>query len=299
MHRLDVYALPAMHNPFALTAAIKGALRLTGFVIMLALLMPVHMIYTRWLSGDPYTLSLRFYKLLAKLLGLHIRTHGQMAAARPTLFVANHTSYLDILVLGAVLPASFVAKAEVARWPVIGAIASMQRTVFVERRAQRAKEQNNELTQRLAMGDSIILFPEGTSSDGTRVLPFKSSLFSVAEAPLPQGDLKIQPVSITCTGVDGLPLRRALRSLYAWYGDMTLPGHVWQVVQQGFLTIDIVFHQPVTLPDLGDRKKLAEYCHHQIAAGVEVLNTGRWRPDHPLLTVAPQKQLAAAAIDLA
>lgn len=288
-----------MHNPFALTASIKGALRLTGFIIMLGLLVPVHMVYVRWLSGDPSLLSLRFYKLLAKLLGLQIRTHGQMATVQPTLFVANHTSYLDVLVLGAVLPASFVAKAEVARWPVIGAIATMQRTVFVERRAQRAKEQHNEITQRLVAGDSIILFPEGTSSDGTRVLPFKSSLFSVAEIALPHGELTIQPVSVTCTGVDGLPLRRALRSLYAWYGDMTLPGHVWQMVQQGFLTIDVVLHQPVTLTALGDRKKLAEYCQQQITAGVELLNSGRWRPDHPLLTVTPQKQLAAEPQNLA
>jgi 1-acyl-sn-glycerol-3-phosphate acyltransferase len=289
-----------MHNAFDPLAAIKAAFRLFGFATLLLLVVPIHYVDRRWLSRDLHRVPRRFYQLLTGLLGFTIRRYGTMTTARPTLYVANHSSYLDVLALGAIIPASFVAKADVARWPVIGPVAILQKTVFVERRAVRARDQNNALTTRLAAGDSIILFPEGTSSDGTRVLPFKSSLFNVAEAALPHGELLVQPISITCTAIDGLPVRRASRSLYAWYGDMTLADHVWRVMQQGSLTIDVMFHAPVKLSDVGDRKRLAEHCQRQVAAGVEALNSGRWQQQpRALPTMTPQKQLAADPAPLA
>lgn len=283
-------------------ATLKAALRLSGFVLLLLLLVPAHLIDGKFLSRNHHRVPLIFYQLVCRWFGLHPRLHGAFSTTRPTLFVANHTSYLDVFVLGAVLPASFVAKAEVANWPLIGWLAKMQRTVFVERRSSRARTQQDEITTRLVQRDSIVLFPEGTSSDGTRVLPFKSSLFSVAETCAAAGTpLTIQPVSLVCTTLNGLPVLRAMRPFYAWFGDMTLPGHLLRVLSQNSLVIDIVFHSPVTLSDLGSRKALAAHCQNEVSRGVEWLNTGRFLTQKSDFSLpAPlQKQLAPIPPDLA
>ena len=97
------------------------------------------------------------------------------------LFAANHVSYLDITVLGSLLDASFIAKTEVAGWPLFGWLARLQRSVFIDRRARSTAHQRDSIAARLAAGEALILFPEGTSGDGNRLLPFKSALFSVAD----------------------------------------------------------------------------------------------------------------------
>ncbi len=169
---------------------------------------------------------LLYCKWCCRILGLQIQRHGVPSQVRPTLFVSNHVSYFDIMVYGSIIPGSFVAKAQVARWPLFGWLAKLQRTVFVERRGQRSLDSRDDMAVRLERGDNLILFPEGTSDDGNRVLPFKSALFSVAEQP-PRGQaLVIQPVSIAYTRLDGVPMGRYLRPLIAWYGDMDLASHL-------------------------------------------------------------------------
>ena len=151
-----------------------------------------------------------------------------MSAVRPTLFVCNHSSYLDITVLGSMILGSFVAKTEVASWPFFGMLAKLQRTIFVDRRRHSTHTQRDDLLARLTEGDNVILFPEGTSNDGNRVLPFRSALFSVAEPRRHGGgegqikDLIVQPVSIAYVRLNGLPVGHGLRPLFAWYGDMEL-----------------------------------------------------------------------------
>ncbi len=191
------------------------------------------------------------------------------------LFVSNHCSYSDVMVLGSVIMGSFVAKAEVARWPVFGFLAKLQDTVFVERTGIRAREQRDGMIQRLAAGDNLILFPEGTSDDGNRVLPFKSALFSVAQHPLENGDtVKIQPVSIAYTQLDGMPTGRALKPYLAWYGDMELASHLWELAGLGMITVEVIFHTPVAMSAFGSRKALAAHCHETVSAGVAAANSG-------------------------
>ena len=195
--------------------------------------------------------------------------------AHPTLYVSNHVSYLDVPVLGALIPVCFVAKSEVKRWPFFGWLARLQRTVFVERKASRASEPRDEMLERLEGGDDLVLFPEGTSGDGVHVLPFKSALLSVAERWAGSAPLVIQPVSITYTKLDGLPLGRHLRPFFAWYGDMDLVPHLWQLAGLGHLDVMVHFHQPVTLGEMGSRKALSQYCQTQIEQGVAVALAGR------------------------
>ncbi len=134
------------------------------------------------------------------------RCIGDASTARPTLFVANHQSYLDIPILGSVIEGSFVAKAEIADWPYFGALAKLQRSIFIDRRPGSTGKQRDALLRRLEEGDNLIIFPEATSSDGLHVLPFKSALLSVAELH-PRGEpLAVQPVTVAYIRLDGMPL---------------------------------------------------------------------------------------------
>lgn len=216
-----------------------------------------------------------YHRQCTHLLGLALETHGEPTQAAPALFVCNHASYFDITVLGALLPASFVAKAEVGRWPFFGLLAKLQRTVFVDRDARRAVDQRDEMSRRLTRGDRLILFAEATSSDGNRVLPFKSALLSVAEQRPGGKPLTVQPVSVAYTKLDGLAMGRYLRPFVAWYGDMDLAGHMWTAAGLGTIGVEVTFHEPVTIDDLGSRKALAGHCQREVARGVAEALSGR------------------------
>lgn len=218
-----------------------------------------------------------YHRICIRLLNFKLIVRGSISTTGPTLYVANHSSYLDITVLGATLPGCcFVAKQEVAGWPLFGWLARLQRTVFVNRQARsQAGEQTEILRERLGKGDSLVLFPEGTSSDGTRTLPFKSALFAIAQTRIHGRPLTVQPISVTAVALDGIPLGRALRPFYAWYGDMVLLPHLWDIFRMGGMTVVLDFHSPVTLEEFGSRKTLAEHCQKVVAQGVAAAVSGR------------------------
>ncbi|CAA7624505.1 1-acyl-sn-glycerol-3-phosphate acyltransferase [Magnetospirillum sp. UT-4] len=274
-----------MVNPFVAT------LRLIAFLGWTLVLLPPYLAVLA-ASGFHAARFTRFYfRRVARICGFHVVVHGTPAGlVRPVMFVSNHSSYLDIVILGSLLPACFVAKTEVAGWPGFGFLARIARTVFVARRRGGSARERDLLRRRLDGGDSLILFPEGTSNDGNRVLPFKSSLFAVVEAPLADSSLPVvQPVSVAYTRLDGMPMGRAFRSFYAWYGDMTLAGHLFEALGLGEATVEVTFHAPVTLADFGDRKALANHCHDVVANGVVRALCGRPLPPalpHPAAAVA-------------
>lgn len=223
-------------------------------------------------------LPMWYHRICCRLLGIRLEVFGRRSRARPTLFVGNHTSYLDISIYGALIPGSFVAKAEVAGWPLFGLLAKLQRSVFVDRRARTSKLQAGELGRRLAAGDSMILFPEGTSDDGNRILPFKSALLSVAEIEVNGEALTVQPVSITYSRLDGAPIGRHFRPYYAWYGDMDLFAHAADLIGLGRLTVTVSFHEPVTIAQFSSRKELTEYCYQEIVRSHSDAISGRLQP---------------------
>lgn len=185
------------------------------------------------------------------------------------MLVANHVSYLDVPVLGALIDATFVAKNEVARWPVLGALARLHETVFITRSRGDAPRQCRTLGRRLAADKALVIFPEGTSSDGSRVLPFKSALFAVAEHRPDSADLFVQPVSIAYTRyADGRPLIGPLRDYYAWHGDMTLLDHLLTVFGLGGACVEVAFHEPLPASAFASRKDLARRCQTIVAEGV-------------------------------
>jgi 1-acyl-sn-glycerol-3-phosphate acyltransferase len=199
---------------------------------------------------------------------------GEPLRDRGVLMVSNHTSYLDIIVLGGVSPVSFVAKSEVNDWPFFGLMARLYETVFVERnRRSKAGAARDQLRQRLKAGDALVLFPEGTSNDGNRVLPFKSALMGAVEAEVgsdAQGHVRhvpVQPVSITYVGFQGMPMGRENRPLFAWYGDMELVPHLWEAVTAGPVEVVVEFHQPMSVDTVGDRKTLAARAEAVVRRG--------------------------------
>jgi 1-acyl-sn-glycerol-3-phosphate acyltransferase len=203
--------------------------------------------------------------------------NGKPTGVRPVLFAANHVSYTDIAVLGSLIAGSFIAKAEVARWPLFGWLAKLQRSVFIDRRVRSTSAQRDAMMRRLSAGDALILFPEGTSSDGVRVLPFKSALFGAVETP--QGRrIAVQPVSIAYTRLDGMPLGRLYRPFFAWYGAVALAPHLWRMIGLGTVEVVVEFHPPTTLADCGSRKALARYCQARVAGGVAAAISGRPQP---------------------
>ena len=213
-------------------------------------------------------IPLLYHSVTCRIIGLTIERRGEMSGVRPTLFACNHMSYLDVIVLGALIPGSFVAKHEVASWPFLGLLAKLQRCVFVERRTGRTAEHRDQIVERLAAGDNLILFPEGTSSDGNRVLPFKSALFSAAEHRVDGAALSVQPVSIAYSKLGVLPMLRTMRPSFAWYGDMELVSHLWGMLRLVPATVVVEFHPAVTFEQFGSRKALGAHCQAVVAAGV-------------------------------
>lgn len=253
----------------------RAIVRLTLYFLLTLVLIPVQAGALAARSSLSERLPKVYHRLCARILGIRIVVRGRRLRDRPVLFVANHISYLDITVLGALMSGCFVAKSEVASWPFFGLLAKLQRTVFVHRRRSAVGRHGDEIGDRLAAGDNLILFPEGTSGDGTRVLPFKSALLAAAERRVGDQSLKVQPVSIAYTRLNGVPLGRGLRPFFAWYGDMELGPHLWTQAALGRLTVVVEFHPPTTIEETASRKALAQYAFRCASDGVARANAGR------------------------
>ena len=203
------------------------------------------------------------------LCGLRVRVSGEVRRGAPTLYVANHVSYLDIPVLGTLIETVFVAKREVADWPFFGMIARLARTVFIRRDLREASEQNRMLAARMEAGDNMIFFPEGTSTNGRAVLPFKSSLFEAVRRTGGESDVRIQPISITyARSLSGTALVDGLEDLYTWHGDIAMAPHLLRVFSLPGAIVEVQFHPPVSPAAFPNRKKLAKHCEAEVAAGV-------------------------------
>lgn len=252
-------------------STLRGLLRLAAYFALTLASIPLQAAFLALGWTRAYVRFPRAYhRLCLRILGIEVVVRGTRSPRRPTLFISNHSSYLDIPVLSAVADVSFVAKSEVNDWPFFGLLARLQRTVFVEREKRtKAQEQRDSIAGRLQAGDCLVLFPEGTSSDGNRTLPFKTALFSVAGTKVDDAPVLVQPVSVTATHLDGLPLGHVWRALYAWYGDMELPPHLWRMVRAGRLRVVVEFHEALTVDQVGSRKALADHCWRAVAQGVE------------------------------
>jgi 1-acyl-sn-glycerol-3-phosphate acyltransferase len=246
---------------------IKAVLKITLFLVWCLLCAPTQFIYLLFVKGrSAYTLPYFWQRGVCKIFGIKVVVSGAPISTAQTVFCSNHISFLDIPVIGSVLKASFVAKGEVESWPVFGFLSKLQQTIFISRKRSDAHRAGQQIEQSLKQGKNIIIFPEGTSSDGSNVLGMKAALFS------PLVGLKntvIQPFTIWIKAVDKQPVAGAsdpqkLRDLYAWYGDMELAPHLWAFAQHKGAVIELVFHAPIAADSGADRKALAALCEEKI-----------------------------------
>ena len=211
-----------------------------------------------------------YYRHACRILGVKLRHYGvpHIAGGSSVLYIANHVSYLDIPIIGASLPATFVAKSEIANWPFIGYLSRSRGTAFVRRNSADAVMQRTQLAQRLSGGESLVLFPEGTSSNGSAVLPFKSALFASlypSRDSLPISD--VQPITLAYRAdAHGTALDGDARERFAWYGDDDLVPHLWSMLGLAGCTVDVVYHEPIHPEQASDRKVLARQCEATIAS---------------------------------
>lgn len=197
-----------------------------------------------------------------RILGMSYDTEGTRLRA-PGVWVANHTSWLDIFALNARQPLYFVAKAEVAGWAGIGWLARATGTVFVERNPAKAREQKKMFEARLLAGHRLLFFPEGTSTDGQRVLPFKTTLFAALFDDALRDQLWVQPVSAVFHAPKGADSR-----FYGWWGDMGFETHLLRVLAAGRQgRVILTYHAPLKVADFDDRKALAANCEEIVRQG--------------------------------
>lgn len=238
--------------------------------------MPVQMVLLRLAPNAARRFPVFYHRSLCRLFGVRIRVLGKPVTGEGVLLLANHVSWMDIQLLSSLQPLSFVAKSEISGWPVFGTLAKLQRTVFVAReRRNQTGLVADQIGARLAAGDCLVLFPEGTSHDGNRVLSFKSALLGAAEARRADGrHVTVQPVSVAYTACQGMPMGREVRPFFAWYGDMEMVPHLWECLKAGPVDVTVEFHPPATL-DRMSRKELAQQAQAQVQAGLARALAGR------------------------
>jgi 1-acyl-sn-glycerol-3-phosphate acyltransferase len=259
-----------------LIASIRAGLILLTFIVVSVVCMPWQESALRFALKRRKTFPNRFHRFVARLFGIRIRVVGKPVQGAGVLMIANHTSWLDIIILSAAARLNFIAKAEVSSWPFFGTLARLQETVYVQRaRRSETGQARDQIRERLLAGDALVLFAEGTSSDGNTVLPFKSALMGAAEARLgsDQHPVPVQPVSVSYVGLHGIPMGRENRPLFAWYGDMDLVPHLWEALKAGPLDVVVEFHPTLDVVSAGGRKNLAEMVEKIVREGqVRALN---------------------------
>ena len=263
--------LPGLHR---LGGPVRAVFVLAGFLALTLPLMPIQAVLLRLAPRLARRVPHLYHRAVCRLIGIRLHVDGEIPRDSASLIVANHVSWLDIPVMSAVAPLSFIAKREVGTWPFVSSLAKLQRTVFVDReRRTQVGSVAAEMTRRLENQEALVLFAEGTSTDGNRVLPFKSALFAAAVSS--GVETSVQPLSIVYTHLHGIPLGRADRSLIGWYGDMEMAGHAWQLLKAGPIDVRISLGEPVSMQTFETRKAVAQHAEHVVRSEVVRMMRGR------------------------
>lgn len=219
-----------------------------------------------------------FHRLGRSFLGLRVEILGTPVTDKPTLLVSNHISWIDIIAVGSVCDVTFVAKSEIKRWPFVGLMASLQRTIFVNRnRRSDARRTSSEMAQRMADGGRVLLFAEGQSNIGTHVLPFRSALVGAAQKAMEGAgarDVMIQPLTIAYTKLQGMPVSRNERPNIAWAKSKPVGENILGILRGGVKHVTLAFGEPVPLNHGADRKALTKACETEVRAMLVALNRG-------------------------
>lgn len=254
-----------MTNPAYSTSSLRAVIKCTLFVaVTLLMFLPVLLLWAVALEGLRAQLVRFFFQVIGRISGVRLRVEGSISPLRPLMLVANHSSYLDIFVLGSLVPLSFTPKSEIRSWPIIGFLCVLADCVFIERRPTDMQRAQTEMGARLSNGKVLGLFPEGTTGDGFNVMPFKSGFLSLVEAH----DLPLQPVSIAYTHIGNVPLNAENREQVAWIGEASFVTHFWHLLKFPSVQVVATLYDVERIAQYADRKALAKQCETIIRAGL-------------------------------
>lgn len=246
--------------------SLRAVVMVSSSAILVTLLVLTYLIERR--SGGRYVSDkiVRMWGRIGRICaGLRLEINGEEMQHGGAL-VANHSSWLDIFTMHNAAHIHFVSKDEVAGWPGIGFLAKVSGTIFIVRKPVEAKRQQQVMAARIRGGDKLCFFPEGTSTDGLRVLPFKSSLFSVFHTPELREAVWVQPVSVAYIAPKGQP-----DNFYGWWGNMTFGGHLLAIfgLSRGGQVV-VTYHQPLKAGDYDNRKRLSKDAEDAVRDGLKV-----------------------------
>lgn len=267
------------------------ACRVAALALAFAVLAPPHWVALRLLGRRATLAPILFHRTFLRLFGVRVTQSGTPPApGEAALVLANHVSWLDIIAIGSLRPLSFVAKSEIAGWPVIGVLAGLQRTIYIDRQRRGATATvSAAMGHRLAGGELVVLFAEGTTGDGIRLLPFRSSLVGAARAALQaeagRGRVRLQPLAVAYPRRNGLPVTLSERAEIAWYGDMELAPHLAAFVQGGPIDVHVVWGAPIAFEAVTDRKVATAAAEAEVRAALRTVKAGAPRP--PAISVSP------------
>tara|TARA_A100001011_G_scaffold192128_1_gene200793 strand:- start:255 stop:974 length:720 start_codon:yes stop_codon:yes gene_type:complete len=232
------------------------------------LIVPIQFLLILVKSNLRFFLPLIFHKFLLKILGIRLSIKGRPSERKPLILIGNHCSYLDIIILGSVLPVCFVAKSEIKSWFLFGTLASLQNSIFIDRRNFKALDSLKKISKNLSSNFAIIIFPEGTTNNGKRVLKFRASLFKIFED---DPTLGLQNFSLCYTHINSMPLDNRMRPNIAWYGEMSLITHLKRLLNYSSIGAKLQFH-PSIVPHGVTRKIISEESREQVIKGINSLS---------------------------
>ena len=236
-------------------------LKLVLFTVVSVMLITLSVLFGKITSSTEKWLPVLFHKMLLWLLSLEVEIVGEINQSnKSNLFISNHLSYLDIPILGSRCPLRFVAKSEVKSWPLFGFLAKKGRSIFIRRNKTDSFQQKNKILDVLTSGEKVFIFPEGTTSDGNRILKFKSSSFSSVE----KQNFIIQPIVIVYSDLNGIPINRWLRPMIAWYGDMDLHPHLYKLIRLKSIKTKLIYLKPINTNNFKNRKDISNYLEDKI-----------------------------------
>jgi 1-acyl-sn-glycerol-3-phosphate acyltransferase len=262
---------------------IMGVFKLMAFVLGTLVLVLMHTIW--YIITRRLDVTMWFHKWCCFVFNIKTHIHGQSAHTKnkPVIYLVNHISYLDILVLGSYVDGCFVAKSEVSSWPGFGFLAKLQKTVFIVREKSALLQSRQSIANAMDAGNDIILFPEGTSTDGWDVKQFKAGLLGIFFPDEKSEETKnaviddalIQPLAIKHVKTNGVAVtkdRQDMRDLYAWYADMELVPHLWALSQTFRTDVELHFLDPLRSKDFVHRYDIANAAQERVAKIVQTPN---------------------------
>ncbi len=253
----------------------RAAFKMIPLIVLFVVLFPL-----QWLAKQvklkqvTTRLPIAFHWLALWCMGVRVKLQDEALCKGPVVLAGNHVSWLDIVMIGSLGRFRFISKDDVAAWPFFGTLARLQNTLFVSRtRKTDTGKMTDQMREALADGDRLVLFAEGTTSDGGQVLPFRPALLGalVGDAK----DIMVQPFTIAYLRRDGLPISRGQRATLGWYGDLDLLPSLLDIIHGGPLDVSILLGEPKNVAELGGRKPAAQHLETQVRRTLATKLRGR------------------------